>query len=177
MLQLNFTNIFWILVASISGALAPIIVKYYIKSNNVYLPILAWFVSGISIISFIFVFKSGDAISKSYPIIKGLTILFVILMGVFLFNEKLKIGILSVSWIFSKSVVSGILLHPKYLISTIVMWALYFVSYKLLMDSIYIDKVQFIYLIIEYSPFSKEQTSGATQVSPAQIQSFGIYLL
>ena len=91
MLQLNFTNIFWILVASISGALAPIIVKYYIKSNNVYLPILSWFVSGISIISFIFVFKSGDAISKSYPIIKGLTILFVILMGVFLFNEKLKI--------------------------------------------------------------------------------------
>ena len=82
MLQLNFTNIFWILVASISGALAPIIVKYYIKSNNVYLPILAWFVSGISIISFIFVFKSGDAISKSYPIIKGLTILFVILMAV-----------------------------------------------------------------------------------------------
>ena len=101
MLQLNFTNIFWILVASLSGALAPIIVKYYIKSNQFYLPILAWLVSGISIISFMFVFKSGDAISTSYPIIKGLTILLVILMGVFMFKEKLTfIDIISILLIF-----------------------------------------------------------------------------
>jgi multidrug transporter EmrE-like cation transporter len=100
MLQLNFTNIFWILVASLSGALAPIIVKYYTKSNNFYLPILAWFVCGISIISFIFVFKSGN-ISTSFPIIKGLTILLVILMGVFLFKEKLSIvDIISILLIF-----------------------------------------------------------------------------
>ena len=101
MLQLNFTNIFWILVASFSGALVPIIIKYYIKSNQIYLPILAWFVCGISIISFMFVFKSGDAISTSYPIIKGLTILLVILMGVFMFKEKLTfIDIISILLIF-----------------------------------------------------------------------------
>ena len=48
-----------------------------------------------------YVFKSGDAISTSYPIIKGLTILLVILMGVFMFKEKLTfIDIISILLIF-----------------------------------------------------------------------------
>jgi multidrug transporter EmrE-like cation transporter len=97
------SDILWLLLASLSGAVAPIIIKYNSSdkiTNKFYLPILAWFVYGISIISYVYVFKSGN-ISTIYPIIKGLTIFLVILMGVFLFNEKLKIvDIISILLIF-----------------------------------------------------------------------------
>jgi multidrug transporter EmrE-like cation transporter len=85
----NIYLLLWIVLAGLSGAIAPLIIKYYVSSkpSDLYLPILAWFIYGITIISFTYVFKTSN-VSITFPIIKGLTILFVIFIGIIFFNEK-----------------------------------------------------------------------------------------
>jgi hypothetical protein len=86
----NISLLLWILLAGLSGAIAPLVIKYYVSSkpSELYLPILALFIYGITIISFIYVFKSSN-VSITFPIIKALTILFVIFIGIIFFHEKI----------------------------------------------------------------------------------------
>ena len=79
----------WLIIASITGALEAILVKLYIKYKSYYILPFIILAAIITIYSYYKIFSTNN-IGICYPISKILSVLIVILFGIFLFNEKMS---------------------------------------------------------------------------------------
>ena len=83
----------WFIIGSISAIVPIILIKEYIKTNNIIFLILSLFCYLLLIKSYLNIFNKNK-ISTSYTIIQLLQILIVVIAGVLLFKEKLTIKII-----------------------------------------------------------------------------------
>ena len=84
---------FWIILAAITECLEVVFIKKYIQTKEWSWIYLSGFTSLFLILAYVQAF-SGNNISVIYPIIKILSIIFVIITGEIFFNDKLTIKII-----------------------------------------------------------------------------------
>jgi len=101
--------IVWLILAALTGALNVILVKLYITTKEIiYIPILL--LSGLTTLYSYYKIFNTNEVSTIYPIVKIISILMVILFGIFICNEKLNnkkicgliLSILTLYLLFSK---------------------------------------------------------------------------
>lgn len=83
-------NILWIMIAGIVGSLPVVLVKRYIETKELFLLFLCVGLYILLIIAYFNVFKTSS-ISTGYPLIKVLSEIIVISLGIFFFRESLTI--------------------------------------------------------------------------------------
>ena len=82
-------DIFWIIIATIASASPVLLVKEYIKSNNLRFIVLS-IVSYLTLLfTYIHLFKENE-ISKIYSLIKIAQLLLVSVIAIQLYNEKIN---------------------------------------------------------------------------------------
>lgn len=83
-------NIFWFLIAAIAAAVPIPFIKYYTETNNIQWIFLSM-VSYLTLILAYAIILQDKNITIIYPILKVLSVLIVIIAGVFLFRISLDI--------------------------------------------------------------------------------------
>jgi len=82
--------ILWIIIAAVVGSLPVVLIKRYTKTNELFLPFLCLVFYVLLIIAYLNIFKTSN-ISSVYPLIKILSDIIVISLGIFFFKEVLSI--------------------------------------------------------------------------------------
>jgi uncharacterized membrane protein len=80
----------WIIVSAAGSSMPLVFVKKYIQTKNILWIVYSVFSYLIVILSYLFILVKSN-ISIIYPMIKIITDFFVILFGIFLFQEKLNL--------------------------------------------------------------------------------------
>ena len=89
---MDYANIFWFLIGTITSAIPPPFIKYYLKTDNILWLTLA----AISYLILVFVYtnllKNKDTnVTVTYSILKVSAILLMMVIDIFLFNSKFSI--------------------------------------------------------------------------------------
>lgn len=87
-MPISTSEYIWIALAIILSAIPIIMVKLYLNTNNIWFIVTAILLSIFLILTYIYIVKNYR-ISIIYPIIKILSVILVVVVGIFLFGEKI----------------------------------------------------------------------------------------
>ena len=85
---MKLDNILWLFIGSFVIIFAVFLIKQYLKTKKNYYLILSSFCYFILIYAYTIILVSND-ISIIYPILNSMTIIIIVLIGVFFYNEKI----------------------------------------------------------------------------------------
>lgn len=87
---MNYYNIIWFLVAAIAAAIPIPFIKLYTETRKIVWVILSFFSYAILILAYSIILTDKN-ITIIYPILKVLSVIIVVIAGLFLFNNVLDI--------------------------------------------------------------------------------------
>ena len=88
---MDYNKIFLYLLVSLLISLPLCLVKYYINTNNFIIILFTMILYSLTLYLYYKILLKKDNISKFGPIISILSVIFVVIFGIFFFNEKLRI--------------------------------------------------------------------------------------
>lgn len=80
----------WFILAVIMSAMPMPLIKKYLTTNNIFYLLVCGFIYIILTYGYVQILKN-HTISKMYPLLKILSIILVFFIGVFFFNDELKL--------------------------------------------------------------------------------------